>query len=1062
MGRTRSTAAARGLALLAGLATTLLAGTVAARPLPPERAALALEQPLTARLARHARIDPALAVATGRQRVLLRLSSPSLAEGAPSREAVRTAQAAAIRPILVAAPGARVTGAVQLALNAVFLEVDAKHLPALARDVRVASLSRVVDYERALADSVPYVGARTVQQLGYTGRGVRVAVIDSGLDYTHRAFGGPGTVEAWRAAYGTGPTDVRTTRRDGLFPTAKVVAGWDFVGEAWTGGPNSPARSADEDPIAAPGVETQGYCPSTTPARTCDGGHGTHVADILGGRNGVAPDVELVAIKACSAYSKACDGEALMLAFDFALDPNGDGDTSDRVDIVNLSLGDPYGQAFDDDLSAAVDGATRLGVLTVAASGNSGDKPFVTNAPGSAATALSVGQTAMPRETVALMRIHRGSPPNRGAIPQPWAPRLRERIRERVYYPASNPLGCTPFSSAERAAIRRRIVLVDRGECPVSVKAANLSAAGARIALIGFVDRTAPFAFSSGGGTVTIPTYAISRADADEIRGGATVMFAPSRTLPVVATVAPASSRGPGFEDAVPKPDLVAPGASVSAYSGTGNRSGPFAGTSGSAPLVAGAAALLKEARPGLGPLQIKQLLVNAANPQLWAASLAGSLLPDAIAPVSRIGGGELDVARALVAPVRIWDEAAPGGGALGFGLVDAWQEETALRRRVAIENLGTSALTFDVSAIATERGTADYLRRAAVRLEVPPTVTVPPRSTVTIPVELRIHARWLGDNAMNAGRFGDEPARLTAMEYDGRLEFRTRDGARWHLPWHVLPRRAANVTPSRTALEFAADGTATVELRNAGLGTAQYAAYSLLGTGPERPRGERGRQSPGPSLRAVGVTSFATSDCSAGFAMEFGVANWRRYALPTAVTNVVYVDVDPASADGPDYAVYHRDFSQDALTDGRQVVWAEDLGTGIANARFFATHPTHAANVALLVCGEQLGLGPDAPGRQRLRITAEAQDFAFKGPGTILGPWDVVPFGERYAIAGDDTPGLATGRLRVTRSPQPFANAGDRGVLLFTNAPRDPQTNNGAATAESEVLVLEDAAKRE
>ena len=56
---------------------------------------------------------------------------------------------------------------------------------------------------------------------------------------------------------------------------------------------------------------------------------------------------------------------------EFAVDPNGDGDHSDRVDIINMSLGSPYGQPFDDDLAAAVEGATKLGILTVASAGNS-------------------------------------------------------------------------------------------------------------------------------------------------------------------------------------------------------------------------------------------------------------------------------------------------------------------------------------------------------------------------------------------------------------------------------------------------------------------------------------------------------------------------------------------------------------------------------------------------------------------------------------------------------------------------------------------------------------------
>jgi subtilisin family serine protease len=97
------------------------------------------------------------------------------------------------------------------------------------------------------------------------------------------------------------------------------VEGFDFVGEVWPNGPRAP----DPDPIDAEG-------------------HGTHVADIEAGKStdglhaGVAPDATLLAIKACSSVSTACSGIALLLALDFSLDPNGDGDIADAADVINM------------------------------------------------------------------------------------------------------------------------------------------------------------------------------------------------------------------------------------------------------------------------------------------------------------------------------------------------------------------------------------------------------------------------------------------------------------------------------------------------------------------------------------------------------------------------------------------------------------------------------------------------------------------------------------------------------------------------------------------------------
>ena len=71
-------------------------------------------------------------------------------------------------------------------------------------------------------------------------------------------------------------------------------------------------------------------------------------------------------------------------------------DTSDHVEVINMSLGSDYGQPFDDDLVAAVENATAIGVLTVASAGNGGDCPYVAGTPAAARTALSVAQTQVP------------------------------------------------------------------------------------------------------------------------------------------------------------------------------------------------------------------------------------------------------------------------------------------------------------------------------------------------------------------------------------------------------------------------------------------------------------------------------------------------------------------------------------------------------------------------------------------------------------------------------------------------------------------------------------------
>jgi minor extracellular serine protease Vpr len=317
-------------------------------------------------------LSPGLFLEQGPQEVIVRLISDSgadaFAKGLNTSTAKRNAvnqQNAFINTVRSLDPNARVVARVQMVLNAVFIEVDASVLPQLALDPRVVRIAPVGIYEMDLSETVPYIGASAVQDVGFDGSGIKVAVLDSGIDYTHAALGGSGDPEEYAQ---NDPTIIEP----GTFPTAKVVGGYDFVGELW---PDFGPLQPDPDPIDL-------------------GGHGTHVAHIIGGDGGVAPGVDLYAVKVCSSVSTACSGIALIQGMDFALDPNGDGRLNDRVDIINMSLGASYGQPFDNDLSAAVDNATKVGVLTVAAAGNSADKPYASGTPSSADTALSVAQTS--------------------------------------------------------------------------------------------------------------------------------------------------------------------------------------------------------------------------------------------------------------------------------------------------------------------------------------------------------------------------------------------------------------------------------------------------------------------------------------------------------------------------------------------------------------------------------------------------------------------------------------------------------------------------------------------
>jgi subtilisin family serine protease len=263
------------------------------------------------------------------------------------------------------------------------------------------------------------------------------------------------------------------------------------------------------------------------------------------------------------------------------------------------------------------------------------------------------------------------NPGNYETVFQPWSAPLTGVIEGPVQYgdgDGGNLDGCAPFSADSLAD---NLVIVVRGGCDFSEKARNIQEAGGVLGIIGLIGPGSPFAGVFGGGSpLTIPSFMVSQSTADILRAGsAVVCFDPNNVLSQVGSTTDTSSRGPELGEHRIKPKIAAPGASVSAVAGTGDGQAPFGGTSGAAPMVSGSAALVLQAYstlPGenLSPLEVKALLMNNAETQVFNEA-GGSL-----APISRIGGGEVRVDRAVAAPAAAWDEDHPTG-ALSFGFLD-------------------------------------------------------------------------------------------------------------------------------------------------------------------------------------------------------------------------------------------------------------------------------------------------------------------------------------------------------------------------------------------------------
>ncbi|MAT95725.1 MAG: peptidase S8 [Anaerolineaceae bacterium] len=994
------------------------------RPLPASVTANQLDTPLSiSNASALLKVDQSLQNTSGAAQVIVRFSEPPVARAAANgvqsraaqanqRDRIQAQQNAFIADATSRDANARVLGNARMALNAVMMSVDAAVLTDLAANPDVVSINPVVDYQMDLSETVPYIGASAVQGMGYDGSGIRVAVLDSGIDYYHAAFGGSGDVNDYL-------NDDPSIVEPGTFPTAKVVGGYDFVGSNWVSGlPTEP----DPDPLDdGPGA-----------------GHGTHVGHIIGGDGGVAPGADLYAVKVCSSISTSCSGVALIQGMEFAVDPNGDGDPSDHVDIINMSLGSDYGQPFDDDLAAAVENATAAGVLTVAAAGNGGNKPYIQGTPAGAPTALSVAQTQVPSAALQLITVDGADYP---AVFQPWSVAPASVVSGPVQYgdgAGGNLDGCAPFTAGSLTGL---VVLVDRGACNFTLKIKNIGDAGGVVGIIGLIAPGAPFSGGDGGDApITIPGYMISQADSNAIKAavGSTGTVDPANQLPLVGQMVGSSARGPQHESTtLLKPEIGAPGASVSAIAGTGTGTGPFGGTSGASPMVAGSAALLMQASPHLSPLEAKAVLMNNGETNIDTDPFTG------LAPVARIGGGEVRIDRAINAPAAAWDNNG-AAGALSFGFVDVARDTVVLNKTVRVRNYSNQDIDYNI--VPTFRYQDDVDNGAVEVSTVPPTLRVPAGQDRTFHVRMTIHGDLLRGNYMNSGSMGADPSGLTLNEYDGYLILD--DGSHpIHLPWHVLPRQASNLV-GRSVLTFNNDGEDVVNLTNVGVGTAQNDAYSLLATSPNLPEGGFGAQSPTPDIRAVGINTFPVPAgfCSAdaSFIWAFAINTWERQQHLLPVSHQVWLDTNQDGVD--DYVVLNRDLSGlSTISDGRQVAWALDLVTGNATAFFFAEHSMNTGNTVLLVCAEQLGLTAADMLATNVNMYVIAQDFYYGGPGDLVDGLTVTPLGEQYFGIPEDIAGKSTGSMTVVDFGPFPGNSPEVGVMLVTNGDRGDGTRGGA-----------------
>jgi minor extracellular serine protease Vpr len=578
-----------------------------------------------------------------------------------------------------------------------------------------------------MAAAVALTGANTAQNArGLTGRGIKVGIVDTGIDIDHPAFGGGGVA---------GST---------AFPSARVVSGWDFVGDAY----NSSGTGAALTPV-----------PDANPD-DCNG-HGTHVAGIVGanggGIKGVAPGVSFGAYRVfgCTGTTSS---DIIVAALERAY--------ADGMQVINQSLGAarqwpqyPTAQA-----------SSRLvskGVVMVASIGNNGpggsspDALFAAGAPGVGAKVIGVASFDNAQRAFTVNGTAYGYnpatasplPPTSGSLPmgRTWTGAAPSPATSTTAAPVNDGCAALPAGSMTGLA-----VLIRRGTCGFHVKALNAQNAGAAAVVLYNNQAGAINATVAGTPAITIPVVGITAAQGvtlhNAIAAGPTTL---TWTGDYVGFPFGTGGLISGFSsfglaaDLALKPNIGAPGGGIfSSYPLEQGGTATLSGTSMSSPHVAGGVALILEARPNLKAAAMQAWLQGSAKPKAWSGNAALGLLDHTF----RQGAGMLDIvgtidATTVVEPSQI-----------SVGESAAGPKTTTL----TLSNQGSSAVTYALSHVAgvaagpnTQTGatynlTGVFDAPAAVTFSAA-SITVPANGSASVDVTVAANAT-LPDRSLYGG----------------------------------------------------------------------------------------------------------------------------------------------------------------------------------------------------------------------------------------------------------------------------------------------------------------------
>ncbi|MDO5066607.1 MAG: S8 family serine peptidase [Propionibacteriaceae bacterium] len=876
-----------------------------------------------------------LSVNRGRVTVMVELAGdPVAVVEATKGELDKTAEAEVVKELTkaqdklkqsITALGGQVETTMHSAYNGMRVSIDASRLEELAGLSGVKGVHTIPTYERTNIDGATLVGAPEAWQGtgagGHTGKGVKIAIIDTGIDYTHATFGGAGTTEAFEAATKTKPADFGP----------RVKGGIDLVGDDYTGH-NTP--KPDDNPIDC-----------------AQAGHGTHVAATAGGSGvtidgktytgaydqetlkqdfkigpGTAPEADLYAVKVFG-----CKGstDKVVEAIDWAV--------KNDMDVINMSLGSDYGRDNEPDSVAAAN-AVAAGVVVVTAAGNSGHEPYLVGSPSVGAGVISVAANdARPSFPGAELSIGTEKVTAISANNIPLAAAAPLHVLKDAA--GGIALGCKPEDYA--GIPQGSVVVTKRGECARVLRAILGQQAGAAaVIMVNAGAGLPPFegAITHNPETgeafeVTIPFLGVAPEagpvlvglDGQDVAAVAKEIRNPAHTA-----YAGFTSSGPRTKDSALRPSVTAPGVSIlSAAVGTGNEGVRLQGTSMATPHVAGVAALAVQAHPDWDAQQVSAALVSTADS---AKVLDYNTV---------IGGGLVDAPAVVDTSVYAFGDSSQVGdktvrdAVVSFGYTEISGTHTD-SRTVTVENKGAAPATFKVSVDQA---------KGAVKGKVsvnPATVTVPAGGQAEVKLEISV-------DAADVAAISEGPKGVGLQHLSGNVRFTADQGQDLAVPYLLVARSLSEVTAS--AMSTGAD-TGRIELSNA---NGHHGGEAMLfNWGLADPEDVDDAADIGSDLAQVGVQSF--EDGGKQY-LGFAVNMHSRFSNPASLIVETHIDVD---ADGTaDHALFSADQGKILFNESNGVAetFLLDLKSKrISQTGFMTLAPSDSSTFIMLVPVEALG----------------------------------------------------------------------------------------------------------